>query len=86
MQYLSSRIFDKQFTKLSRKIKRQFIERVKIFIQDPSNQTLNNHGLGGKYKNCRSINITGDIRIIYEMRDSNTAYFLAIGSHSELYK
>ena len=86
MEYISSRKFDKQFAKLSEKIKNQCVERIKIFIDNPFHETLNNHRLAGKYTGCRSINMTGDIRIIYEMVENDTARFLIIGSHSELYK
>ena len=86
MQYFPSRRFDKKFNKLSQKIKNQTIERIQLFIENPFNPILNNHSLGGKYLGCQSINVNGDIRIIYEILDKNTAYFLEIGSHSELYK
>ncbi len=84
--YFSSRRFDKQFSKFSEKIKNKCLERIQIFVQNPYEGILNNHVLGGKYKNCRSINMTGDIRIIYEMTENNLAHFLEIGTHGELYK
>ncbi len=86
MQYISSKKFDKQFSKFSDKVKNQCIEKIEIFMQNPYYETLNNHNLGGKYRGCKSIDVTGDIRIIYEILEKNIAYFLAIGSHSELYK
>ena len=86
MQYISSKRFDKQLSKFSDKIKNQCIEKIEIFIQNPYNETLNTHNLGGKYQACKSIQITGDIRIIYEIIENDIAYFLAIGTHSELYK
>jgi addiction module RelE/StbE family toxin len=86
MQYFPSRRFDKQFHKLSQKIKNQTIERIQLFIENPFSPILNNHTLGGKYLGCQSINVTGDIRIIYEIVGDNLAHFLEIGSHSELYK
>lgn len=86
MLYFSSRKFDKQFAKFSKKIKNQCISRIETFVQSPFDEIFNNHVLGGKYKNCRSINMTGDIRIIYEMTSENLAHFLEIGTHSELYK
>ena len=86
MEYLSSKKFDKQFAKFPKVIKYKCTEKIKIFVKNPYDETLNNHNLGGKYEGCRSINMTGDIRIIYEITTENIAYFLTIGSHSELYK
>ena len=86
MQYFSSRKFDKQFSKLSQKIKSQTMERIQIFIENPFHPILNNHSIHHPYGGCQSINITGDIRIIYEILEDGIAYFLEIGSHNELYK
>ena len=46
---------------------------------------LNNHALSGEYVGCRSINITGDVRAIYEEIKDNHFEFVAIGTHTELY-
>ncbi len=86
MLYFSSRKFDRQFSKFSEKIKNQCIDRIEIFVKNPYDEILNNHNLGGAYTGCRSINMTGDIRIIYEITEDNMAHFLKIGTHSELYK
>jgi addiction module RelE/StbE family toxin len=86
MRYISSKKFDKNFSKFPKKLKDQFIEKIQIFIRNPFDEILNNHALSGKYKGCRSINMTGDIRIIYEVTESGMAYFIKIGSHSELYR
>ncbi len=85
MKYFSSKKFDKQFTKLPEKIKNQYIERIQIFVQDPNDIILNNHSVHYLYEGCRSINISGDVRALYEMVD-DTALFVRIGTHSELYK
>lgn len=76
--------FKKQYEKLIQSQKRKFKERRSIFLQDEFNPILNNHALKGKYQGYRSINITGDIRIIYE-NSSEDVVFVKIGSHSELY-
>jgi len=86
MKYLTSKFFDKQFSKLSPKIKIQCLGKLGIFLNNTYERSLNNHSLGGEYKGYRSINITGDIRIIYKEIDKDVAYLVEIGSHSELYK
>ena len=47
---------------------------------------LNNHPLGGKYRDCRSIDISGDFRAIYELVEKDIAYFVILDKHSNLYK
>ncbi|TSC93779.1 MAG: Uncharacterized protein CEN91_120 [Candidatus Berkelbacteria bacterium Licking1014_85] len=78
--------FTKQLSKQSPKVRTKAQERLHIFMQDPFNRTLNNHALTGKWDGHRSINISGDIRAIYKHSDNNIAIFIAIGSHSSLYR
>ena len=80
-----SRVFKKMFRKQSEVIKEKFYERLTLFIKDPHYSLLNNHALGGKWVGCRSINVTGDIRAVFEEIDSEHIEFVDIGSHSELY-
>lgn len=57
-----------------------------IFSTNPHDPILNNHSLNGKYQNCWSINITGDIRAIYRKISVVEIRFVEIGSHGQLYK
>ncbi len=77
--------FTKKFKKFPRKVQEQFYERLVIFEADPFNELLNNHAVHYPYEGSRSINITGDIRALYEI-SSDTFIFIHIGSHSDLYK
>jgi len=86
MQYLLSKQFKKSFFKLSNKIKNKTIEKLEIFIIDPMYADLNNHALSGTLSDHRSINITGDIRVIYKIVDKDIVRLIDIGSHSKLYK
>lgn len=85
MEYFSSKKFDKQFAKLSQKTQEQFYKRLRLLKIDPFNPVLNNHCVHYPYEGCQSINITGNIRALYEASNS-TALFVCIGTHSELYK
>ena len=76
--------FKKQFNKLTESRKRKFRERRDIFLQDEFSPVLNNHALKGVYQGYRSINISGDIRVIYR-KSSGEIFFVEIGSHSRLY-
>lgn len=77
--------FKKDLKKLPQDCKEKLYERINIFSQDPFNSVLNNHQLHGKLKGKRSINITGDIRAVYEQVDKNSVSFIIIGNHNNLY-
>ncbi|HEX9503811.1 MAG TPA: type II toxin-antitoxin system mRNA interferase toxin, RelE/StbE family [Patescibacteria group bacterium] len=81
--------FHKQFAKqLGKypKIQAAFGKRLDIFFADPFDVILSNHALTGTWQGYRSINISGDLWAIYELIDDNTAFFVAFGTHSQLYK
>lgn len=77
--------FHKRLKKLPPKVVAKFKERVLLFLNDPYHPLLNNHALAGKYAGSRSINITGDYRVIFQYQDANVVYFLEIGTHAYLY-
>jgi addiction module RelE/StbE family toxin len=85
MQIAFQRSFLKQFKKLPQKIQEQFRNRRDLFLANPFHPILDNHYLHGEYKGYRSINITGDYRAIYEPVGPDTAFFIKIGTHTELY-
>lgn len=76
--------FVRGYKKLNKNQKTKFKERRNLFIQDEFNPILNNHALTGKYKGYRSINITGDLRVVFK-RENDEAIFVAVDSHSNLY-
>lgn len=80
------RDFDKQWKRLTDKQKLQAKERLRIFRVTPNDPQLNNHRLTGEWRGYRSINIGGDLRAIYKPISDEIAIFVAIGTHSQLYK
>ena len=78
------RLFLKQYKKLPKDIRVQFVERKNLFIQKPFDPLLNNHSVDRAFPGCRSINVTGDYRAIFTERDEHIM-FIEIGTHSELY-
>ncbi|MEK7618030.1 MAG: type II toxin-antitoxin system mRNA interferase toxin, RelE/StbE family [Patescibacteria group bacterium] len=81
-----SRRFLKDLKKCSPKIRLAFVSRLELFLGDKFYPLLNNHALGGEYSGCRSINITGDYRAVFEEYEGGkTIYFITIGTHSQLY-
>ena len=85
MIVISSRHFDKQVAKLPPKTRMALAERLDLFLQESHNVLLNNHALHGSLRHYRSINITGDYRLIYEQADDNTVRLIDIDTHSNLY-
>ena len=76
--------FLKDFKKLTKTTKEKFKERQLLFELNEYDLILNNHTLKGRWLGYRSINVTGDIRAIFK-RDSDSAIFVAIDNHSNLY-
>jgi addiction module RelE/StbE family toxin len=78
------RKFKKMYRKQNKKVQEKFNVQLDRFINNPFDEKLNNHTLGGDLKAYRSIDVTGDIRAWYKPY-KNTVVFVKIGSHSELY-
>lgn len=85
MTVVFHREFIKRYKRLSQKQQVQFKKRLVLFEQDPFHPTLRNHRLQGEYGGYHSINISGDLRAIYEEVNDTTQLFVVIGTHSELY-
>lgn len=85
MEVILHKNFIKKFKKLPDKIKNKFQEKLKILLESPFSNLLNNHRVGSVFPNCRSINITGDYRAIF-YEENKVIIFITIGTHSELYR
>lgn len=84
MQIIYKKSFIKSFDALPARIKSKTLERVDLLLKDQFHFLLNNHGLSGELLGYRSINISGDIRLIYK-EENNIYIFYIIGNHSNLY-
>lgn len=85
MQFEYSSRFKKQWAKAPKKVTVRASERLVYMLEDEFNPLLGNHKLAGNYASYRSINITGDWRIVYRKIDEETVFLYAIGTHSQLY-
>lgn len=86
MQIIYDKEFLKSYKKLSNKLKDKVDGVLAIFIENEFDPRLHNHKLHGEYKNYSSIDVTGDVRIIYKKIDSVIRILLDVGTHSQLYK
>lgn len=81
-----SKTFIKQLNKAPLKIKIAFKKKLLLFVRNPFNSQLRNHGLTGKLSGLRSINVTGDWRAIFlEVEGGAIIKFVLLGTHSQLY-
>lgn len=85
MRVVLHRDFQKRIKKLSPSIRRAYQARRDLFLKDPFNPLLDNHPLQGEYAGYRSINVTGDYRVMYELIEADLSHFIKIGTHAELY-
>lgn len=84
MKIVFRKHFVKKLHKLDPKVKVAFEERLNIFRLNKFDQILYNHFVDKRYPGCRSINITGNYRVIFK-DFGELIYFIKIGTHSELY-
>lgn len=79
--------FEKDLKKLTKKQRQTVSERIHLFEQDQFHPLLNNHQLLGAYAGYRSVNVSGDLRMIYYKRNDESIVFVfvRVGTHSELY-
>ncbi|MFA7717204.1 MAG: type II toxin-antitoxin system mRNA interferase toxin, RelE/StbE family [Candidatus Absconditabacterales bacterium] len=89
MKLLYKKSFTKSYQVLGHKMRDKVKGVLQIFMLNPMDKELRNHGLEGKYKGKRSIDVTGDIRIIFK-EISDGKYELVeiydVGTHAQLYK
>ncbi len=85
MKIKYSKRFVKQLAKQPDKVRVQFKLRMQLFQHDMYDPLLRNHQLSGVLKGYRSINITGDVRAVYEVVDDEIYLYQMIGTHSQLY-
>lgn len=78
--------FRKQFAKQPKKVQRQFDIRYDIWYEDPANPILRVHRLKGKLGRYYSMDVTGDVRALYEIVGETVFIYDMIGTHSQFYK
>lgn len=75
------KIYQKE-KKLANRIEKQ----IALFEENPKHPSLRTHKLSGSMNNIWSISITMSIRMVYILIDKDTALFIKIGTHDEVYK
>ncbi|MCX6716881.1 MAG: type II toxin-antitoxin system mRNA interferase toxin, RelE/StbE family [Candidatus Taylorbacteria bacterium] len=83
--FLYSFKFKKSLRKFPKKLIDKILEKLRVLEADEFCIILNNHKLHGEYSLYRSINITGDIRLIYR-KEKDNFFLIDIGTHNDLYE
>lgn len=81
-----TKAFDKQFQKLGSKRQARAREAVSLFLNDVAAPSLRVHSLKGEWAGHGSLSAGGDLRLHFRMIDEDTVLFVAVGTHSQLYK
>lgn len=80
--------FEKMYKSLvqgNRTLNNLIKERSRLFSKNPSDTRLKTHALKRHLRGKYAFSIDDDVRIIFEWLGKNTARFLAIGKHTEIY-
>jgi len=85
MKVIPSKKFKKKVAKLESSLRKALATRLCIFVETPFSVILNNHALQGSKRGYRSINITGDYRVIFEQYDTDTVRLVDVDTHNNLY-
>ncbi len=59
--------------------------KIILFIEDPFDNSLKTHKLGGRLDGYWSFTVEYDLRVIFYFEDSENAVFVDIGTHKEVY-
>lgn len=79
--------FIRQAASLKPAQKKRLEEAMKMFQKQPKHPDLYNHPLTAEWKGYRSIAFGGNWRAHFELTDNETvAWFVACGTHNQLYK
>ena len=84
----STKDFTTLYKKADVRIKKEVDECLRIFGKNPHDLGLRNHELHEEWEGYRSIDISNDYRAVYEEVQEGeeiNAYFIALGTHDELY-
>ena len=59
--------------------------KIALFMNDPFDSALKTHKLSGRLKGYWSFSLEYDLRVIFYFEDAETAVFVDLGTHKEVY-
>ncbi len=66
-------------------LKRQFREKMALFLEEPFDSHLRTHKLSGKLKGTWAFSINDDYRVLFEFIDKDKGLLIDFGTHDEVY-
>lgn len=79
--------FNRRLKKLNPQVKNKFTDLIVLFSENPFHSRLKTHKLTGQLKNRYAFSIAPNLRVIFKFIDNNqTALFISIGSHDQVYR
>ena len=85
IRLVRSPVFEKEYSRLQESIRLKVDERLILFAINEFDQILNNHKLKFEYEGYRSINVTGDWRILFKKINPECAFLYRVGTHHQLF-
>jgi addiction module RelE/StbE family toxin len=85
MEVVRTQKFNKKLLRLPKHIRESFADRFELFLEEPYHPILRNHQLLGDMSGFRSINITGDYRLIFKIISPDAIALIDLGTHHNLY-
>lgn len=88
MKIKRTKTFTKTFEKCPKNIQNKVVERLELFLGNPTSPLLSIHQLKGAFAGIKTLNVTGDYRIwfMYEQDTGEVILLLLnVGTHSQLY-
>ncbi len=75
-----------QLNKKDKKLVVKIEKQIKLFESNPKHPSLRTHKLTGNLTNRWSISINKGLRMVYLILKEDTAYFIDLGTHDEVYR
>lgn len=85
LEVVYAKAFDKSFLKLPAKKQQKVRATIVLFLENPRARSLRLHELEGKLAGTWSISAGGDLRIHFRYDGDTVVFFLAVGTHAQLY-
>lgn len=75
-----------QLNKKDKKLVVKIEKQIKLFESNPKHPSLRTHKLTGNLTNRWSISISKGLRMVYVILKGDTAYFVDLSTHGEVYR
>jgi addiction module RelE/StbE family toxin len=66
-------------------LKRQFREKMALFLKEPFDSQLRTHKLSGKLKGTWAFSINDGYRVLFEFIDDDKVLLIDFGTHDDVY-